>query len=65
MNSIDDLIEKLSSRLEKLEKKAERLGSQIRVMFAEHDAVIENTKEILKLAKQVKENMEKANENPA
>lgn len=59
MNSIDDLIEKLSSRLEKLEKKAESAGSQVRVMFAEHDAVIENTKEILKLAKQVKSNMEK------
>lgn len=63
MTAIDVFIEKLSSRLEELEKKAKSAGSQIRVMFAEHDAVIENTKEILKLAKQVKENMEKANEN--
>ena len=63
MNSINDLIEKLCSRLEKLEKKAESAGSQIRIMFAEHDAVIENTQEILELAKQVKESMEKANEN--
>lgn len=54
MKTIDFFIEKLSSKLEKLKKKAESAGSQIRITFAEHDAVIENTQEILELAKLVK-----------
>ena len=62
MNSIDVFIDELSSRIEKLKKKLEGTEKQITVMFAEHDAVFENMKEILKLAKRVKKNTEKENE---
>lgn len=54
MNSIDVFINKLSKRIEKYEKRLEATHPQVRTMFAEHDAVFENMKSILKLAKRVK-----------
>lgn len=61
MNSIDVFINELSSRIEKLKKKLEGTEKQITVMFAEHDAVFESMKEILRLAKRIKKTTEKNN----
>ncbi len=56
MNSIDVFINELSSRIEKLKNRLGITPPQVRTMFSEHDAVFENMKSILRLAKRIKKN---------
>jgi hypothetical protein len=62
MNSIDIFINELSKKIEKLKNRLGITHPGVRAMFSEHDAVFENMKSILRLAKRIKKTTEKANE---